>query len=165
MRAAAGIAGADVKAIKADVAAAHPTRAQKKALSVLETAEASAVKKYKAKIDTILAVGKADAVHLASLVVSFEAHPTRSSLAAKVSKGLTALENVFSSTVVTTVETDAGLAVDAVDADLNALASAVPTAGADVATAETHFASDLVTLSSDATAIQGDIAVIAADIG
>jgi hypothetical protein len=55
--------------------------------------------------------------------------------------------------------------VTSVDGDLDAVATAVPSAQTDVNTAETDLATDLGTLSGQATLIQSEIATLALDIG
>jgi hypothetical protein len=165
LKAALATIKADEKTIKAEVISTKPSKAQKAVVAALGTAETAATNTYKNTITKILNSGKSAGGKLESALKSLKKKPTSLVLRAKVEADLTALENVFSDTVVTTVETDASTTVTSVDGDLDAVATAVPSAQTDVNTAETDLATDLGTLSGQATLIQSEIATLALDIG
>jgi hypothetical protein len=162
--AALAVAKADVKTIKADVVAARPTKAQRAVLQTLQKDESAATAKYKKTISAILSAGTRDGAKLETALKSLLKHPSSLAVQTKVAVNLAALQSAFSSAVVTPVETDASNTVTAVDTDLDAVAAAVPSTTTDVGTTEGHFATDLITLSTEATAIQSGIATLAADL-
>jgi hypothetical protein len=155
---------ADVATVKADVIAVHPTSAQKAALTKLETAGTLQSSKYKLKITTILTHGSTAATNLATALTNLENHPTSSTILANAEKDLTALQNVFSTTAVTAVESSAATTVVTLDTDFTGVGAVVPTALSDVNTAEGHLQGDLTTLSTVASTIQTDIAKLADDL-
>lgn len=156
---------ADVKVVKLTVAAAHPTATQKSALHTFANAEVIAAAKYKARISGILGAGYADGVRVDTLLKTLEKHPTNTTLLARVQAAVAKLANVFSTTVISTVESNASAAVTTVDTDLNAVAAAVPTASTPVGTLESALGTDVnTTLPADATAIQGAISTLATDL-
>ena len=155
---------ADAKAVKGDVAAAHPTTAQKQLLITLAKDEKAAVAKFKKSILGLLASGARDGTHLVPLLKNLQAHPSDAGAQSKVQAGVTTLQGVFSPQVVTAIETSAAATVAGVNTDLDAIAASVPSAQANVTAAKTHLATDLETLATEATGIQTAIATLAADL-
>ena len=153
-----------MKVLKADVDAAHPTKTQKATFNTLLKDEAAGVIKYQARVTAILTTGKRDADHLFALLKSLKAHPTSVVIQAKVHASLVVLQGVFSTTVLTNVQTSASGTVTTLDADADAVALAIPSTQTDVTSLKAHLAADLTTLATEGAAIQTAIAKIATDL-
>ena len=156
-------AKADVKIVKADVKAAHPTKAQKAVLNAFVKDESKILASFSAKNKKIITTGKSAGAGLESALKSLEKHPSLGAKA-KVAKALLKLENVFSAQALNAIQTYTTTAFGTLDADLNAVAAAVPSAQADITTVESHLASDLTTIPAQMTAIQTDILKLATDL-
>ncbi len=157
-------AALDVKGFKTDIKGLKLTATQKSALTALEKAEASDVLKATVTISKILATGTLRGAQLELALKSLVAHPAKVAIQLKVDNALTKLESVFSSTVISTVETQVDGYVSALDADLAAVATAIPSTQTTVNTTTSDLAADEITLSTDATTIANAITTLATDL-
>jgi hypothetical protein len=154
LKASVAQANADTKAVKAAVAAAHPTSAQKATLGRLAKDAVSTIGKYKAKVSAAYSSGDHGGTALLSALEGLKAHPTSAAALAKVDADVAKLQALFSDTNITTLENAASSTVTTLDTDLNGVATAVPSASTATGTFETHLAADLTSLSTDLTGIQ-----------